>query len=134
MLIQNTGSAIPAPRLASDSAPVPVAAPKTEAAPVELQQAAAKAVAGQQATQQNTPPTAAQVQSAVDSINKVMVQNNSNVEFSIDEESKRTIVKVVESKTGDVIRQFPSEEVLAISRAIDQMQQMRQGLLVKQEA
>ncbi len=127
MLIQNAGSsAVPAPRLASDSAPVPVAAPRTEAAPVELQQAAATA-AGRQATQE-------QVQSAVDNINKAMAQSNANVEFSIDKDTKQTVVKVVESGTGDVIRQFPSEEVLAISRAISHMQQMQQGLLVKQQA
>lgn len=122
MLIQNTNSAASAPGLASDSAPVPVAAPQTKTAAVELPQAAVKAAA----------PTAAQVQSAVDNINRAMRQSNANVEFSIDQDSKRTVIRVVESQTGQVIRQFPSEEVLAISHAIDQMQQ--RGLLLKQEA
>lgn len=127
MLIQNTSSiAAPAPRLTSDSAPAPVVAPETKTAPVEPKQDIAK--------QQATPPTTAQLQSAVDNINKAMKQSNANIEFSIDKDTKQQIIKVVESQTGEVIRQFPSEEILAISRAIDHMQEMQQGLLVKQQA
>jgi len=123
MLIQNTSSTTSAPGLTSDSAPAPVAAPQAKAAPVNPPQAAAA---------QQPAPTQAQVQSAVDNINRAMRQSNANVEFSIDQDSKRTIIKVVESNTGDVIRQFPSEEILSIAHAIDQMQQ--RGLLLKQEA
>jgi len=126
MLIHNTGSAASAPGLASDSAPV--VAPQTRAAPADPPQAAAKATAAQQPA----APIQAQVQSAVDNINRAMRQSNANVEFSIDQDSKRTVIKVIESNTGDVIRQFPSEEILSIAHAIDQMQQ--RGLLLKQEA
>ena len=126
MLIQNISSAASAPRLSSDSAPIPVAAPRTGAAPVELPQVALKAAVSQR---QNATP--AQVQEAVDHINKVMSQNNANVEFSIDKDTKLAVIKVVESGTGVVIRQFPSEEALAISRVIDQMQH---SLLVNQKA
>ncbi len=125
MLIQNASSAASAPRLTSDSAPTPVVASETKAAPIEPQQIAVKAAPDV------APPTPAQVQTAVDSLNKAMRQINSNVEFSIDQATKQTVIKVVESKTGEVIRQFPSEEILAISRAIDNMQQ---GLLIKQKA
>ena len=121
MLIQNTSSAASASRLTSDSAPVAVAAPQAKAAPVELQQVTVHA----------TPPTPAQVQNAVDSLNKAMKQINANVEFSIDSDTKQTVIKVVESKTGDVIRQFPSEEILSVAREIDRVQQ---GLLLKQKA
>lgn len=122
MLIQNTGSAASAPRFTSDSAPAPVATPKTQAKPVDLPQAAVKA----------DQPTSAQLKEAVDNINNAMRQSNSNVEFSIDKDTRHQVIKVVESKTGEVIRQFPSEEVLAISRAIDKMQQ--QGLLLNNKA
>lgn len=122
MLIQNTTAS--APGFTSDSAPVAVAAPETRSAP----RIAVKAVP----EQPTAPPTAAQLKSAVDSINKAMRQANANVEFSIDQETQKTVVKVVESKTGEVLRQYPSEEVLAISRAIDN--NMQQGLLIKQQA
>lgn len=127
MLIQITGSAAHTP--AGDSSPVPAAAPRTEAEPLaQPPQVAVKPAPGKQAAE----PTSAQLQDAVDHINNAMRQNNSNVEFTIDKDSKRTIIKVIESKTGEVIRQYPSEEVLAIAHAIDKMQQ--RGLLLKQEA
>ena len=129
MLIQNISSAASAPRFTSDSAPAPVAAPETKAAPVELDRVAETK---QFAEQQATPPTACRkLQSAVDSINKAMKQSNSNIEFSIDKDTKQTVIKVVESRTGEVIRQFPSEEILAISRAIGSS---KHGLLLKQQA
>jgi len=127
MLIQNTSSAASASGHTSDSAPVVVAAPHTQAAPVELPQVAAKAAADAK----SAPPTPAQLQSAVDNINRAMRQNNSNVEFSIDKDTRQSVVRVVDSQSGDVIRQFPSEEVMAIAREIDHMQQ---GLLLKQKA
>lgn len=132
MLIQNVSNMAQAPqpaRLASDGAPVAVVATASnvQAQPsvsLELPQTAVKPAAEQQ-------PTAAQLQNVVDSINKALKQSNKNLEFTIDSDTKRSIVKLVDSETGDVIRQFPSEEALAISKAIDRMQQ---GLLLKQEA
>ncbi|MBI3903707.1 MAG: flagellar protein FlaG [Nitrosomonadales bacterium] len=121
MLIQSTSSAAQAAWPTSDSVPVAVGAPKTQIPPVQNADKATK-----------EQPTSAQLQSAVDSLNQAMKQNNANVEFSIDKDTKQTVIRVVESKTGDVIRQYPSEDVLAISRAIDHMQQ--QGLLLKQKA
>ena len=132
MLIQNTSNAVQAAspaRLTSDGAPNAAAAapPNTEVKPAassELSRTAAKQVAEQQ-------PSAAQLQNMVDGINKALKQSNKNLEFSVDTETDKSIVKLVDTETGDLIRQFPSEEALAISRAIDQMQQ---GLLLKQEA
>lgn len=132
MLIQNTGNMAltqqPA-RLASDGAPdvVVPARPNVAAQPnvsLELPQVAVKQVAGQQ-------PSAAQLQNMVENINKAMKQSNRNLEFSVDASTNRQVVKLKDADTGDVIRQFPSEEMLAISRAIDQVQQ---GLLLKQKA
>lgn len=76
-------------------------------------------------------PTATQLQSMVDSINKAIKPTNKNLEFSVDTDTKKLVVKLMDTETGDVIRQFPSEEVMAISRSIDRIQQ---GLLLKQKA
>lgn len=127
MLIQNVSSAASAPGFTSDSGPVSVAVPRTQAAPVELPHVAVKPAAEQQAAQ----PTQEQLKAAVDNINRAMKQSNSNVEFSIDKDTKQTVIKVVESQTGQVIRQFPSEEILAVSRMIAEAQH---GALVKQKA
>lgn len=129
MLIQNTGNMAHTPqpaRPAGDGAPnVVVTRPNVEvqpSVPLELPQIAAKPAA---------EPSAAQLRNAVDNINKALKQANRNLEFSVDESTNKQVVKLVDTETGDLVRQFPSEELLAISRAIDQIQQ---GLLLKQEA
>ena len=38
------------------------------------------------------------------------------LEFSVDQETKVTIVKVVDSETGEVVRQIPPEKILAFMR------------------
>ena len=107
-------------RLASNGEPVVVISPSVA---VELPKIAAQ-VAEQQ-------PSATQLQSAVDNINKMLMQDNKGVEFSVDSSTKKSIVKVVDSTTGDLIRQFPSEEGLSLTRAIDRIQN---GLLLTQKA
>lgn len=138
MLIQNVSNmaqASPPVRLASNGTPdaVVAAPPNVEAKPAVV---AEQPAVNQQAERQ---PSAAQLQNQVDTINQALLdtinqalkQSNKNLEFSVDESTDKSVVKLVDTETGDVIRQFPSEEALAISRAIDQFQQ---GLLLKQEA
>jgi flagellar protein FlaG len=84
-------------------------------------------------TQETTSkqPSHAELRSVVDSINQALRQSSRDVEFSIDESTNKQVVKLVDKTTGDLIRQYPSEEMLAVSRAIDQFQK---GLLLRQEA
>lgn len=89
----------------------PVNTPSTQA-PVQTVNAVQQAAA---------PPSAEQVKQAVHEINKSMQSHARGLEFSVDDESDRTIVKVVDTNTKDVIRQIPSEEALAISKALDQV-------------
>ena len=77
------------------------------------------------------PPTAEQLSDAVRQINKAMQQSNRNLEFSMDEDTHRLVVRLTDTETGELIRQIPSEETLAISRSIDEFQQ---GFLLKQKA
>jgi len=127
MLIQNIGSAALANGFTSDSGPVPVSTPKTQAAPVDLPHVAIKTTANQQSAQ----PTPAQLKNTVDNINLAMKQNNSNVQFSIDKDTNQTVIKVVDSQTGQLITQFPSKEALAVSLMIGESQH---GALVQQKA
>ncbi len=81
------------------------------------------------------PVTQAAVTAAVQSANAYVQSVStssrpSSVEFSLDEDSGRTIVKMVDTASKEVLRQFPSEEMLAISKSIDRMQ----GLLINREA
>lgn len=46
---------------------------------------------------------------------------NYNIRFSLDRESKRVVVKIVDPGTEEVVRQIPPEEMLQIMKRIDQM-------------
>lgn len=71
-----------------------------------------------------------QVGQALQSINKALQKLSSNLEFIVDADSNRTIVKVMDTQTQEIIRQMPSVEAIEISKALDKLQ----GLLVKQKA
>lgn len=51
--------------------------------------------------------------------------------FRVDEETDKVVVTVVDPESGEVIRQIPSEEVMAVARALNQVQQ---GLLFDAKA
>ena len=75
--------------------------------------------------------SAADVRDAADKINTVLqTLASSNLEFSVDQDSGQTIVRVVDTETKDVIRQIPNEEALAIAKSLGKVQ----GLLIHQKA
>ena len=67
---------------------------------------------------------------AVEKVQEYIQPFNSNLEFSINKDTERLVVKVVDQSTKEVIRQIPSEEMLAIAKALDSLK----GLLVRQTA
>lgn len=75
-------------------------------------------------------PDKVDVENAVAKVQKVVAAQASNLQFSIDEDSGRTVVKIVDSSTQELIRQIPSEEILSIAKALDKLQ----GLLLRQTA
>ena len=76
------------------------------------------------------PPGAEAAQQAARRINEFLKSSSASVEFTVDSQSNRVIVRVVDSATGQLIRQMPSEEMLAISHALDRVT----GLLLEQKA
>ncbi len=118
MSIQNINSTSSASRPTGDSAPVVV--PRTQAAPVEVPQAAV-----------TSEPTPAQLQRMVAVANQAMQRISSSLEFSVDEATNKTVIRVVEKQTGQLIMQFPTEDMLSITRAIDNAQQ---SILLRQKA
>jgi len=55
---------------------------------------------------------------------------DSHVQFSVEEESDRVVIKVVDRDSGELIRQIPSEEVLRAERFFDE----HSGILLEEEA
>lgn len=74
--------------------------------------------------------TPQELQEAVDSMNDFVSSLSNTLNFSIDKETGRTVVKVIDRATDEVIKQIPSEEMLAIAKAIDKLK----GLLIQQKA
>ena len=56
-----------------------------------------------------------------------------NLEFSIDKDTSKTVVKLIDAESKEVLRQFPSEEILKLSRALDEMLKAN-GLLIQGKA
>lgn len=62
------------------------------------------------------------IESAVSEISDFLQSTNRQLSFSVDEKSDRQIVKVTDSESGEIIRQIPSEDVLALSERIKELQ------------
>lgn len=75
-------------------------------------------------------PSAGELQKALEEVEKAVAPMAQSLQFSLDKDSGKTVVKVMDTDTNEVIRQIPSEEVLAISKAVDKLK----GLLLKQQA
>ena len=78
----------------------------------------------------SSQPSSAQVQEAMHKLQQVIEPVANNLTFSVDEQSGKTVVRVVDSVTKELIRQIPSEEVMAMAHAIEQ----QAGLLVQAKA
>lgn len=76
-------------------------------------------------------PSREDVSAAVKKMNDAMTGSSQSLQFSIDEDSKDIVVKVIDQSTKEVVRQIPSKEALQIAKSIDKMQQ---GLLINQTA
>src|SRR5687768_15893350 len=72
----------------------------------------------------------AELRKVVDGINDQLRALAQGIRFTVDDETGRTVVRILDTETGQVIRQIPSEEMLAISQSLERLQ----GLLLKQEA
>jgi flagellar protein FlaG len=77
-----------------------------------------------------TAPSRASVQAAVDYVNAALAASNRSIEFSIDPDVKTVVVRVIDKQDGSIVRQMPSQEMLAIAKALDQIN----GLLLRNRA
>jgi flagellar protein FlaG len=46
---------------------------------------------------------------------------NVGLDFSVDKASGKDVIKVIDKNTGDVVKQFPSEEVLTLMSKLSEM-------------
>lgn len=106
----------------SQSANVPDSSPAPEPTGKQPEQGQ---MAGTQISQRQVEESVKRVTESLKSV------TSNNLEFSIDDSTGKTVVKVVDASTKELIRQIPSEEMLAIAQAIDGE---IKGLLVRNKA
>lgn len=75
-------------------------------------------------------PSTEQVQKAIENLKRAAAPMAQNLLFSVDNETNTTVIKVVDGDTKEVIRQIPSEEVLALAKDLTKLQ----GLLLTRQA
>ncbi|WP_417614601.1 flagellar protein FlaG [Oceanisphaera sp.] len=88
-------------------APAPVASAKVEATQTAQAVQAAEQAKAPELSPEQLEQMAAEMQEFVGSLNR-------SLQFRVDEDSGRNVVTVLDSDTGDVIRQIPSEELLDV--------------------
>ena len=64
----------------------------------------------------NDKKASEELNAAVQQMNTYVQNIQRDLQFSVDEESGRNVVKVIDSKSKEVIRQIHSEEVFALAR------------------
>jgi flagellar protein FlaG len=128
MTIDSIGSATPARPVEKSASSASDAAVLQGAA-----RAPAAAVETADAVKAAAPvPTLDQVSQAVSQLNKSAQAKSQGLEFSIDNDSKRTVVKVIDQATKEVLRQIPSPEALEIAKSLES--NSGTGLLIQQTA
>lgn len=93
------------------------------AAKPEPARAAESVDAGLPVSGNSMPPQAAKAESdpaqlkeLVSNLNEMVQSVHRELKFSVDEDTGRTVIRVINSDTEEVIRQIPPDEILAIAR------------------
>ncbi len=71
----------------------------------------------------------AELEEAVSQIQDYVQSIRRDIRFRVDEDSGRTIIRVTNSETDELIRQIPPDEILAVTQYI----QESQGLLFREQ-
>lgn len=78
--------------------------------------------------------SAEKVKEVVEQLNNHAQAVNRDLQFSVDDESGRTVIKVINSETAELVRQIPSEEVLRLSQTIRETIEGNKGIIVQTSA
>jgi flagellar protein FlaG len=102
------------PRAASLEAPVTAVTQLSSRVPAESPSATAEATATQPVSTDSN-----QLQKAVSKLNDYVQNLQHNLSFSVSDETGRTVIKVYDAETDELIRQIPSEETIKLAASID---------------
>jgi len=67
------------------------------------------------------PLTMEQLEKVAQQLQDFVGEMNRGLEFSVDKDSGRDVIKVIDKTSGDLVKQFPSEEVLTLVAKLSEM-------------
>lgn len=82
------------------------------------QQVAEQIIRNASASPESVAREAPELQAAVDTVRKFVSSVQRELQFTVDEDSGRTIITVIDSESGKIVRQIPPEEVLQIAETV----------------
>ncbi len=83
-------------------------------------------------TQRSAPPepvSRKDLSELVEELSDLVQSVRRELEFSVDDESGRTVIRVIDSATGELVRQIPPEEVLTL---VGRFREDQAGLVMEQ--
>ena len=90
------------------------------AKPVQTEVAVEKSV---EAVKRAPEISRTELQQAVDVVNQAVALEQRSLSFSIDDVSGRSVIKVIDYETDELIKQIPSEELLKVAQDIKRLQE-----------
>ncbi len=127
-------------RAAEPKTPI-VAGPPKESLEKDVSSADKLAISGQVLPQEpvdKSDSITQEIEEKVSELNSFVQNIQRGIQFSVDDDSGHSVITVTDKESGDVIRTFPSEEMLAISAQLSESLAMQddagRGLLVNGKA
>ncbi|WP_367155023.1 flagellar protein FlaG [Methylomonas sp. HYX-M1] len=107
--------------------PTPASTPTESSNPLTFQ-------AKQEDDKKTNPKTPLEdVKKAADEGNALLQEVKRNLQFKVDDTTNELVVKIVDSETGELVRQIPSEEMLAFIKHMKEMDG-HQGSMIQDRA
>ena len=78
-----------------------------------------------------SPTNTDELNNLVEQANEALPVRFSNLKFSVAEGTNINVVRIEDSETGELIQQIPSEQMVALARALDEI---KQGMMLKEKA
>ena len=75
-----------------------------------------------------------QIKSATAQGNAMLQDMHRNLEFQVDKATKEFVVKIIDSETGKLVRQIPSEEMLKLTKILQEENLDKSGFIIKDRA
>ena len=73
------------------------------------------------------------IRQSADKVQQMLTKAAPNLTFAVDSDSGRTVIKIVDPATHEILRQIPAEEILRMDKNLDQMMQRLKGLLIDRQ-